>query len=74
MHTAERERPFLAAKGFNTNLVRSLPSYHVIINKVHVFPFTCTISHVHRLAPTMVLRTRNFGYEKLYFFVKRLRT
>ena len=50
----EIERPFLAAKGFNTNSVQCLPLYYVIISKVHVFFFTCTISHVHRLAQFVI--------------------
>ena len=60
------ERPFLAAKGFNTNLVHFLPPYHVIISNMHVCSFTCTISHVHRLAPKTVLRAQNLVYEKNY--------
>ena len=51
----EIERSFLAAKGFNTNLVQCLPLYYVIISKVHVCSFMCTISHVHKHAPKMVL-------------------
>ena len=47
----EIERPFLATKGFNTNLVLFLPPYHVIISNAHVCSFTCTISHVHGRAP-----------------------
>ena len=36
------ERPFLAAKGFNTNLVQCLPPFYVISSNVHVCSFTCT--------------------------------
>ena len=62
----EIERLFLAAKGFNINLVHLLPLYHVIISNVHNCSFTCTISHVHGHAPkTTVLRARNLVYEKL---------
>ena len=32
----EIERPFLAAKVSNTNLVQFLPLYHVIISNVHI--------------------------------------
>ena len=39
--------PFLAAKGFNTNLVHFIPSYHVIISNVHVCSFMDLISQVH---------------------------
>ena len=41
------EKPFLAAKGFNTNVVQCLPPYYVIISNVHVYFFTFTISQVH---------------------------
>ena len=41
---------------FYTNLVQFLPQYHVIISKVHVYSFACTISHVHRRAPKTALR------------------
>ena len=61
----EIERPFLAAKGSNTNLVLFLPPYYVIISNVHVCSFTCTISCVHGRAPKTVLRARNLVYEKL---------
>ena len=61
------ERPFLAAKGFNTNLVQFLPPYHVIISKTHVCSFTCTISNVHARAPKTVLHARNLVYQKLQF-------
>ena len=40
----EIERLFLAARGFNTNLVQFLWLYHVIISNVHIYSFTCTIS------------------------------
>ena len=59
------ERPFLAAKGFNTNLVQCLPPYYVIISTVHIYPFTCMISHVHRHAPKTVLHAQNLVYEKI---------
>ena len=38
------ERPFLAANGFNTNLVHFLPLYHVIISNMDDLPhaWTCT--------------------------------
>ena len=61
----EIERPFLAAKGVNTNLVQCLPPYYVIISNVHVFSFTCMISHVNRPAPKTVLHARNLLYDKL---------
>ena len=62
------ERPFLAAKGFNTNLVQCLPPYYVIISNVHVCSFTRTISHVNRSAPKTVLHARNLVYEKIIIF------
>ena len=49
----EIERPFLAAKNFNTNFVNFLPPYHGII------------SNVQGRAPITVLRARNLVYEKL---------
>ena len=61
----EIEGPFLAAKGFNTNLVQYLPPFYVIISNVHVCSLTCTISHVHRRAPKTVLRAQNLVYEKI---------
>ena len=59
------ERPLLVAKGFRTNLVQFLPLYHVIVSSVHVCSFTCTIPHVHKRAPKMVLHARNLVYQKL---------
>ena len=59
IHRTEIERPFLAGKGFNTNLVQFLLPYHVIISNVHVCSFACTISHLHGRAPKTVLRARN---------------
>ena len=64
----EIERPFLAAQGFNTNLVQCLPPYFVIISNVHVCSFTCTISHVHTRAPKTVLHARNLLYEKIIIY------
>ena len=62
------ERPFLAAKGFNTNSVQCLPLYYAFISKVHVCSFTFTISHVHRRAPKTVLHARNLMYEKIIIY------
>ena len=42
---------FLAAQGFNTNLVQCLPSYFVIISNMYICSFTCIFSHVHMHAP-----------------------
>ena len=47
MHRTEIERPFLATKGVNTNLVQYLPLYHVIISNVDVCSFIFAIFHVH---------------------------
>ena len=69
----EIESPLLAPKGFNTNSVQCLPLYNVIISKVHVYSFTCTISHVHRRAPKMVLQARNLVYKKSCYFALVLR-
>ena len=33
IHKTEIERPFLATKGFNTNLVQFVSPYHIIISK-----------------------------------------
>ena len=65
MHKTEIERPFLAALGFNTNLVHFLLPYHVIISIVHVCSFTGPIFHMHGRAPKTVLGARNLMYEKL---------
>ena len=51
IHRTEIEKLFLTAKGFNTNIVQFLMSYHVIISNLHVCFFTCTISHMHRCTP-----------------------
>ena len=34
MHRTETERPFLAEKGYDTNLVQFLPPYNIIISNV----------------------------------------
>ena len=52
----ETERPFIAAKGFNTNLIHFLLPYHAIISNVHICSFSGTISHVD---------AQNLVYEKL---------
>ena len=62
------ERPFLAAKGFNTNLVQCLPPYYVIISNVHICSLTCTILHVYRRAPKTVLHAQNLVYEKVIIY------
>ena len=60
----ETERPFLAAKGFNANLIQCIPLYYVIISNVHLFSFMCTVFHMYRYAPKMVLCAQNLVYEK----------
>ena len=65
IHGTEIERPFLAAKGFNTNLVQFLPKHHVIISNVDVCSFMCTISYVHGRASKTVSGARNLVHEKL---------
>ena len=62
------EGPFLAAKGFNTNLAQCLPPYYVIVSNMHICSFTCRISHMHRHAPKMVLPALNFVYEKIIIY------
>ena len=52
MHRTEIERPFLAAKGCNTNSVQFLPPYYVIISQVQVCSFSLTIPHVHEISCT----------------------
>ena len=64
IHRTEIERPFLAGRGSNTNLVQFLLPYHVIISNVHVCSFMCMISHVHRRAPTTVFRVQNLVHKK----------
>ena len=39
IHRTEIERPFLAAEGFDTNLIQFLLPYHVIISDVYVCSF-----------------------------------
>ena len=60
--------PFLAAKGFNTNLVQCLPLFYVIISNMHVCSFICIISHVHRHASKTVLCTQNLVSEKIIIY------
>ena len=67
IHRTEIERPLLAVKGFNTNLLHVLLMCHVIISNVHVCSFTGTISHVHGCEHKTVLRAWNLEYEKLWF-------
>ena len=59
------ERPVLAAKGFNTNLVQCLPPYYVIASKAHVCSITFRISHVNKRALKTVLCALNLVYEKI---------
>ena len=42
------ERPFLAAKNFNADLVQFLPPFYGIISNVHVSCFTCKEVHLNR--------------------------
>ena len=42
IHITEIEKPFLATKSFNTNLVHVTPPYYVLISNIHVCSFTCT--------------------------------
>ena len=66
IHRTEIKRPFLAAKGFNTNLViHFLVLYHAIISSVYVCLFTGMISHVHGGAPKTVWHAQNLVCEKL---------
>ena len=39
VHMTEIESPFSAANGFNTNLVRLLTPYHVILSIMHIMLF-----------------------------------
>ena len=63
IYRTEKERPFSAAKSFNISLVHFLSLHHITISIMHVCSFIGTISHVHGLAPKMVLCAQNFGYE-----------
>ena len=73
IYRTEEEKPFLAAKGFSTNLVQFLTS-HVIIGSMHVCSFTWTMTHVHGPAPETALHARNLVHEKLKFYVSLLST
>ena len=65
VHRTERERLFLAAKGFNNNLVQFLPLYHVISN-VCICSFMCTrIPYVHGHASKRVLGAQDLVYKNL---------
>ena len=56
------ERLFVAAIVFNTNLLKFLPPYHVIISNIHICFFKGMISHMHRHAPKTVSWAQNFVY------------
>ena len=51
---------FLAAKGFNTNLVQFLLLYHVIVSNMHVYSFVCTDVHVKWFYAHKLLCTKNY--------------
>ena len=55
MYMTEIGRLFLAAKGFNINLVHFLPLCYVIISNLYICFFTGTISHVYGRALKTVL-------------------
>ena len=63
-NTQDWNRLFIAAKGFNTDLVHLLPSYHVIVSNVHVCCLPGTISHVHERAPKTVLGVHEISCPK----------
>ena len=59
------ERPFLAAKGSNTNLAQFLmPNFPCAI--------LCTISYMHGRAPKTVLHAYNLVYEKSGLVLRKL--
>ena len=55
MYMTEIGRLFLAAKGFNINLVHFLLLCYVIISNLYICFFTGTISHVYGRALKTVL-------------------
>ena len=61
IHRTEIERSFLAAKGFNSNLVQFLLSYHVVICKVQVCSFMCTDVHIKWFRMYKILCTKNYN-------------
>ena len=70
IHRTEIERPFLASKYLNTNLVKFLLPFHVVISNVHFCSFTCTISDVHRrslkrFCVQKILSTKNYNLWRL---------
>ena len=56
----KREGPFLAAKGFNINLVQFLLLYHVIISNVQFCSFTCTDKHQKWFSVHEISYTKNY--------------
>ena len=50
IHRTEIERLVLAAQDFSTN-IQFLPPHNVVISNVHICPFACLISHIHKHAP-----------------------
>ena len=55
----EKQRLFLAAKGFNTNLVQCLPPYYVIISNVHL------LFYIHNFPRAQSYNRKNMIYEGL---------
>ena len=66
IYRSEIERPFLAANGFNTNLVQFLSPYHVLLVTCTStllrarFP-TCTDVHVKRFCAHEISCTKNYN-------------
>ena len=61
IHKTEIEMPFLAVKGFNTNLVQFLPLYHVIISNMHVCSVRCMDVHVKWFCTHKILCKKNYN-------------
>ena len=74
----KRERPFLAARGFNINLVQFLLLYHVIISNVQFCSFMCTDEHQKWFSVHEISYTKNYDLwgpdqpdiEKTYIHVR----
>ena len=65
IHMTEIERPLLAPKGLIPIQYNVYHCIMLLLVKCTSTLFTCTISHVHRRAPNMVLQARNLVYKKI---------
>ena len=68
IHKTETGRPFVAAQGFDINLVHFLQPYHFSVRNMHVCSFIGTISHMNGRAPKTILHAQNLVYKKIVIY------